>query len=301
MKRVQTRELKQADIPAAAQVLASSFNQSFAQHGLPKPFEKTSKAQALLELYYALETTDCFVTECGGQIVGSGFLHHTRTSAGIGPISVAPEMQGAGVGSSVMESILRAGSRCPSLRLTQDAFNADSFSFYARLGFVAKRVVASLERTPSQRIAQFGARLDGLEIRPMKAEDLDSVARIDRETTGIDRPDDLEFLSKLHGQTVATRNGRVIGFLCALVDSDEIFVGPGGAKETPVVRALLEAATLEAGGRTLRARLPSDNVDLIEALLGRGFRTTGLEILMVRGNWERPSGVDLLALAPESL
>ncbi len=79
------------------------------------------------------------------------------------------------------------------------------------------------------------------------------------------------------------------------------FLGPAAATEQSVLRELiLRAAELEQG-KALRMRFPTRHAELLQELLALGFQVESLQTYMVRGPWEVPPGVDLLALFPEAL
>ena len=75
------------------------------------------------------------VAEVDGRIVGSNFLDERGPIRGVGPITVDPEGQNAGVGRKLMVAVMKRGEEAPGIRLLQDAFHMRSLSLYESLGF----------------------------------------------------------------------------------------------------------------------------------------------------------------------
>ena len=91
------------------------------------------------------------VAEIDGRIVGSNFLDERDPIRGVGPITVDPEGQNAGVGRKLMEAVLERGEGAPGVRLLQDAFHMRSLSLYASLGFDVKEPRRRDHREAAQR------------------------------------------------------------------------------------------------------------------------------------------------------
>ena len=293
---VTIRRMQEGDIPQVAEIMVNAFNDVFRRHGYPEPFPSAEVGTSLARGYLNLEPEDCFTASQNGQVVGSGFLHLRGDSAGIGPITVDPTCQIKGIGRAIMQAVIDAGSECRSLRLVQDSFNVVSFPLYAKLGFVVRGAAASLVGHEVH-----AAGTEGVEIREWTAQDVDTLAALDAQLTGIERVQDLRYFLNQPPQLIGFVAGKPAGYLCCLRTGAGTFLGPAAATEQSVLRELiLRAAELEQG-KALRMRFPTRHAELLQELLALGFQVESLQTYMVRGPWEVPPGVDLLALFPEAL
>ena len=293
---VAIRRMQEGDVPRVGEIMVTAFNDVFRRHGYPEPFPSAEVGISLAHGYLSLEPEQCFTCSLNGQIVGSGFLHLRGNSAGIGPITVDPTCQRKGIGRAIMEAVIYAGSQCRSLRLVQDSFNVVSFPLYTKLGFVVRGTAASLVGHEIH-----AARVASVEIREWTAQDIGMLAALDTELTGIERVQDFRYFLDQPPQLIGFVAGKPAGYLCCLRTGAGTFLGPAAATEQSVLRELiLRAAELEQG-KALRLRFPTRHAELLQELLALGFQVESLQTYMVRGPWEVPPGVDLLALFPEAL
>lgn len=289
--------MEERDVVRAGEVIVSAFNDVFTRHGFPQPFPSPEIGIGLARGYLHLEPQECFVAVEGGQVVGSGFIHVRGDTAGIGPITVDPACQAAGVGREIMMAVMHAGRHCPSLRLVQDAFNLTSFALYSKLDFVACGTVVGLAGQGLSPIRH----AHGITVRDMTAEDIAGVTALDTLLTGITRPQDLQFFLGRPPQLIGFLEGKLVGYLCLLRTGAGTFLGPAAATDPAVLRALIARAIEAERGKAVRMRLPGRHAELLCDLLKMGFHVEVLENYMVRGPWKTPKGVDLLALFPEAL
>ncbi len=293
---VTIRHMLAEDIPRVGAVMAAAFNSLFRRHGYHEPFPSPAAGTSIVQGYARLEPNECFTALQDGQIVGSGFIHLRGDTAGIGPITVDPGAQAQGAGRVLMQAVIAAGGACPSLRLVQDAFNMVSFPLYSTLGFEARGIIASLVGQHIQ------AAVPGdVEIREWVTEDIEHLATLDTCLTGIVREQDLRFFHAQPPHIAALVQGQLVGYLCFLRTEAGTFFGPAAATQPSVLRALILSAVERERGRTLRMRFPTRHAALLRELLAVGFRVETLQTYMVRGAWQTPDGVELLALFPEAL
>lgn len=293
---VTVRQMQEGDVPRVGAIMVAAFNAVFHQHGYPAPFSSLGVGTSLALGYLRLEPATCFTAIRDGVIVGSGFLHPRGDTAGVGPITVDPDAQDRGTGQKIMDTVLEAGQRCPSLRLVQDAFNVVSFPLYSKLGFEVRGVVAALV---GQKIRETPPA--DIEIQDWQTADIEPLSELDTRLTGISRVEDFRFFHTQPPHLVARLNGQPAGYLCFLRTGAGTFLGPAAATDQAVLRALILSAVQREAGRALRMRFPARHVGLLQELLALGFRVENLQTYMVRGPWTQPAGVDLLALFPEAL
>src|SRR5947199_4416330 len=144
------------------------------------------------------------VAELDGQIVGSNFLDERSAIAGLGPITVDPNVQNAGVGRRLMLAALEraSGKRCPGVRLLQAAYHNRSLSLYTTLGFNVREPVVTLQGPP------IGEAVPGYAVRKAGESDLEGCNRVCAGVHGHDRSGEL--LDAIHegGASVVEHGGR---------------------------------------------------------------------------------------------
>ncbi len=90
------------------------------------------------------------VAELNGRIAGSNFMDERSPIAGIGPISVDPDVQNSGAGRAMMLHMLDrvAANRLPGVRLVQTAYHNRSLCLYAKLGFEIREQLSVMIGSP---------------------------------------------------------------------------------------------------------------------------------------------------------
>jgi GNAT superfamily N-acetyltransferase len=213
-----------------------------------------------------------------GTLAGSNFFSFTDEVAGVGPISVDPQLQGAGVGRLLMEDMLRAAKEqgIERVRLMQDAFNMTSLALYASLGFDTKHPCALLE--PAARTQA--------DVRPMTTGDLDAVEALSREIYKVSRRDDAghHIGSGPFKPFVRERNGRIVGYFVIGL------VGHGCAESEDDLLVLAQHAASEVPVEIARCFCPLREGGLYRKFLAAGFRNRKVMNLMTLGPYDEPEG-----------
>ncbi len=129
----------------------------------------------------------CVVAESGGQILGSNCLDERSAIAGVGPITIDPEVQNKGVGRALMEAVLaRSAERgFQGTRLLQAAFHNRSLSLYTKLGFDTREPISAMQGPPIKLATP------GYSVRPARMADLEECNRLCRSVHGHDRGGEL--------------------------------------------------------------------------------------------------------------
>jgi predicted N-acetyltransferase YhbS len=133
-ERVTVREVEPGDAEACAQIVFDAFGSLHDHHRFPRDFPALEAAAGLLGLWIPNPSIWGVVAEIDERIVGSNFLDERDPIRGVGPITVDPQSQNAGVGRKLMEAVMQRGEGAVGIRLLQDAFNMRSLSLYASLG-----------------------------------------------------------------------------------------------------------------------------------------------------------------------
>ena len=220
----------------------------------------------------------CVVAESEGRIVGSNCLDERAAIAGVGPITVDPNVQNRGVGRALMEAVLgRAEARrAAGVRLVQAAFHNRSLSLYARLGFDIREPLSCIQGKCRER------ELSPCAVRPAESADLEACNVLARRIHGFDRGADLAEAVQEGTARVVERGGRITGYASALA-----FFGHTTAETNLDLEALIASADGFGGPGIL---VPSRNHALLRWCLANGLRVVQPMTLMSIGLYNDPAG-----------
>jgi GNAT superfamily N-acetyltransferase len=185
----------------------------------------------------------------GQRLVGVSIGADFGSYAFLGPLAVASDRQGSGIGGALLERSLRAVQRLPSVAL--EATNAGR-QLYDRRGFVPEWTTIRL-RAESPRPVSNDTDVD--------EGDFERLVALDRASTGGDRRSALRLVMSLYDLRVLSRPGAAAlvgpGRLCGLV-----------ATEIADAAAVLDAACTNSGPLACWAREGPPGLSLLE---DRGF------------------------------
>jgi predicted N-acetyltransferase YhbS len=142
------RPVEPADAADCAQIVFDAFGALHDHHRFQRDFPALEAAAGLLNVFIPHPMIWGVVAEIDGRVVGSNFLDERSPIRGVGPITVAPEGQNAGVGRKLMQAVLERGQGAPGIRLLQDSFHMRSLALYESLGFDVKEGVAVVTGKP---------------------------------------------------------------------------------------------------------------------------------------------------------
>jgi len=277
--QVALREAEPGDVKACAQICFDAFGSVQDHHRFPRDFPVLEAAAGVMEMWIPHPSIWGVVAELDGRIVGSNFLDVRDPIRGVGPITVEPGSQNAGVGRRLMEAVLQRGEGAPGIRLTQDAFHMRSLSLYESLGFDVKEPVAVISGKPRS------GPNDDVEVRTLEQDDLDECEALCRKVHGFERTNELRDSIEAFKPFVAERDGRITAYASSVVfwplnhgvaESDEdmkgLLLGAAAAVQEPI--ALL--VPLRSG--------------LFRWCLGEGLRLVKPVNLMAVGEYQDPHG-----------
>src|SRR5690242_4662575 len=114
-----------ADAQACGLIDYEAFKTLAEQHGFPPDFPSAEIATGLCSRLLSHSGFYGVVAELDGKIVGSNFLDERGVIAGIGPISVSPQVQNGTIGRQLMQAVLErtAEKRFPGVRLVQAGYH----------------------------------------------------------------------------------------------------------------------------------------------------------------------------------
>ena len=273
------------DAEVCGPICFEAFGAIAGQHGFPSDFPDRETGIGLLSMLLRHPGVYSVVAEVNGEVVGSNFLDERSAIAGVGPITIAPDVQDHRVGRVLMEDVLRraADRNAPGVRLVQVAYHNRSLSLYAKLGFQVRDLLACMQGTPAQ------GWMDGYRVRKAATTDADACNTICRRVHGHDRAGEVGDAITQGTAVVVEHDDRVTGYATDLGFFSHA-VGDGNEE----LRALIMAAPGFGGPGIL---VPTTNAALFQWCLERGLRVVQLMTLMSTGLYNRPEGAYLPSIA----
>jgi predicted N-acetyltransferase YhbS len=279
MSDVTLREVEPGDTDECARICFEAFGGIHDHHRFPRDFPAIEAAAGLMALWIPHPAVWGVVAELDGRIVGSNFLDERDPIRGVGPITVAPEGQGTGVGRRLMQAVLERGKDAAGIRLLQDSFNLRSLSIYESLGFDVKEPIAVAAGKPT------GDPVAEVEVRALDEGDLEECEALCRRVHGYERTGELRDALHAFKPFVAVRDGRITAYA-----SNVVFwpMNHGVAESEDEMKALLlGAAAMVEEPIALLVPLRSG---LFRWCLGEGLRLVKPMNLMALGDYREPRG-----------
>jgi predicted N-acetyltransferase YhbS len=266
------------DSPICGEISYRAFSAINGAHNFPCDFPGPEASAALLSGMFSTPGLYCVVAEIEGRIVGSNVLDERSVIAGVGPLSVDPDVQNHGVGRKLMQVVMdRANERrAAGVRLVQAAFHNRSLSLYASLGFDVREPLSCVQGRPLER------NIPGCVVRAAQSADLDACNLLSRQVHGFDRGAELAQGIQDKTAVVVERAGRITGYASGLA-----FFSHATAETNLDMQALLASAESFAGPGIL---LPSRNTALLRWCLANGLRVVQPMTLMSMGLYNQPAG-----------
>jgi predicted N-acetyltransferase YhbS len=276
--------LRRADIaeaPELGQICFEAFSAISKAHNFPPDFPSAEMATGMMSMLLTRPDVYSVVAQEGGRAVGSNFLWKTDAVAGVGPITVDPQVQNSSIGRALMLDVLKHADEqgILSVRLVQAAFHNRSLSLYTKLGFNTVEPLSNMQGTP------IGIKMAGYEVRAMKTEDLEAVDAVCLRVHGHTRHNEAAGAIEQGTAQVVEHNGRVTGYT-----TGSGFFGHTVGESNEDVKALLAAATDFGGPGFL---LPTRNSELMRWCFEHGLRIVQPLTLMSRGIYQEPRGAFL--------
>ena len=274
-----------ADAEPCGQICYEAFGTINATHHFPPDFPDPAAAVTLLARMLAHPGFYVVVAECDGRIVGSNAMDERSMIAGIGPITVDPQRQNAGVGRQLMQHLLTraAARRVPGVRLVQAAFHTRSLALYTSLGF-APREPLSCMQGPALHVPW-----PGYAVRAATPEDLDACNQVCLHVHGHTRDGEVRDAISQGACTVVEHGGRLTGYATGVG-----FFAHAVGETNHDLQALIAAAPAFLGPGFL---VPTRNAALLRWGLQQGLRIVQPMTLMSLGLYNEPQGAFLPSIA----
>lgn len=271
-----------ADAARCGQICYDAFSSISQAHGFPCDLPSPEVAIGLMGMIFAHpEGFYAVVAEQDGRIVGSNVLDERSAIRGIGPITIDPSVQNAGLGRRLMNHVMdrAAQHNSPGIRLVQAAFHNRSLSLYTSLGFDVREPLACIQGNPRERT------VPGCTVRAATLQDIPACAALSNRVHGFDRTPELPGAIHQGTALVVERAGRITGYA-----SDIAFFGHSTAESNTDLQALIASRDSFGGSGIL---VPTRNSELFRWCLANGLRVTQPLTLMSAGLYNEPRGAFL--------
>lgn len=278
---VRIRRAKPEDSPLCGRICYDAFAAINRQHGFAPDFPTTEVGVGVVGMLFSHPGLYCVVAESDGHIVGSNCLDERSLIAGVGPITVAPDVQDRSIGRMLMQAVMdRARERnFPGIRLLQAAFHNRSLSLYTKLGFDVREPISAMQGPPIKKTVEHCV------VRAAKEEDFAAANRVCERAHGHSRAGELRDGIREGTAVVVERHNRITGYASAFG-----YFGHAVAECNPDLKALIAAADGFGGPGIL---VPTRNSDLLRWCLENGLRVVHPMTLMTIGLYNDPVGAYL--------
>jgi GNAT superfamily N-acetyltransferase len=266
------------DAPLCGKICYDAFYGISQGHSFPCDFPEPEVAIGLLKMMFSHPGFHCVVAEIEDRIVGSNCIDERSTIAGIGPITIDPNLQNHGVGRRLMAAVMdRAHERGKAgVRLVQAAFHNRSLSLYASLGFDIREPLSCMQGRTRER------QVPGCSVRAAQTADLDSCNALSRRLHGFDRGGEVADAVRQGTALVVEREGRITAYASSLA-----YFGHATAETNVDLQALLTSANSFGGPGIL---VPTRNSALFQWCLANRLRVVQPMTLMSTGLYSEPGG-----------
>jgi predicted N-acetyltransferase YhbS len=275
------RKATPADATVCGRICFEAFKTIAERHNFPPDIPSSEAAVHGLTQLLANPGFYAAVAEHGGRIVGSNFLDERNPISGVGPITVDPQEQNAGIGRELMLAVMKRSQArgFAGIRLVQAGYHTRSLSLYTKLGFDVREHLSCMQGNA------INQSLPGYVVRPATPSDLDACNRLCVRVHGHGRNGELRDAMKQGTPRVVERSGRITGYATQIA-----FFAHAVAETNDDLKALIAAAQSFEGPGFL---VPSRNGDLMRWCLEKGLRVTQAMTLMTMGLYNEPAGTYL--------
>jgi predicted N-acetyltransferase YhbS len=261
------------DTESCGHIIYEAFKGIADRHGFPPHFPTVEVAIRRADFCISHPSIFGVVAESDGRVIGSNFLDERDPIRGLGPVTVDSRVQVRGVGRRLTEAVLKRSQGVLGVRLVQDSFNMLSVSLYASLGFEVKGRPTS---KPSP----------GVEVRPLKSDDLGECAALCSRVHGFERLNELRDAVESMFPLVALREGEVTAYALTLTMWPRNYAVADTEEDMQAL--LLGVAAMNS--EPLSFLLPVRQSNLFRWCLKEGFQAVLPMTLMVMGKYQDADG-----------
>jgi predicted N-acetyltransferase YhbS len=275
------RAVTPEDAEACGRIFYDAFESIAARHNHPVEPGSPEFTRFLVGQMLENDGYAGFVAERNGEVLGSAFIDERSTIAGIGPVTVDPGAQDAGVGRALMEAALeRQHEReAVGVRLVQTAYHYRSLALYLKLGFAVRETLSVVGGTPPAQS------FPGLSVRPAEVDDISPCGELCTRVHGHDRNGELRDAIAAGTARVIERPGRVSGYATGM--------GYGWHAVAETNEDLMALIASAEAFVSLGILVPSRNSELLRWCLEHELRVVQQSTLMTIGLYNEPAGAYL--------
>lgn len=275
------RDANQVDAQSCGRILYDAFKTLSDRHNFPPDFPSPEVAAGLASMLIGDPGFYGVVAEDAGAVVGSNFMDERSTIFGIGPISVAPQVQNRAVGRGLMGAALEraAAKKAAGVRLVQAGYHNRSLCLYTKLGFVTREPLSLLQGPKPN------AKFAGYDVRQAEERDVEGCNKLCRDVHGFDRDLELRDAIRARSASVVIHLEEITGYATPIG-----FFGHAVARTNQDLKALIGAATEFPGPGFL---LPTRNHEVFEWCLSCELELVFQMTLMTTGLYNEPVGAYL--------
>lgn len=278
------RPMTQADANECARICYKAFNAIAARHNFPSDFRSVQQAHDLVAALQPHPGYFSVVAESDDRVVGSNFLDERSAIFGVGPVSVATDVQDSGVGRALMQAVLdrSAEQQALGVRLVQVAYHNRSMSLYTKLGFQVREPLAAIQGKP------LSMQISGFDVRAAHEADLADCDKLCLQVHGHDRSGELRDAIAHGSAKVVERDGQITAYT-----TDVGFTGHSVAVSNEDLMALIADADAFSWNGFL---VPLRNAELLRWCFDHGLRVVYMLNLMALGYYQEARGSCLASI-----
>ncbi len=308
------RTMEADDRFGVAELIYTSINYWYQTNGRPPIFQGGPQTTEIFyEVYEALDPGCGIVAENTrtGALMGSCFIHPRQRHVSLGIMNCHPNYFGCGVASKLLQYVIDFSRQAGKpLRLTQSAINLDSFSLYNKAGFVPRLAYQDMYvQVPQAGFSRpaAGDIAAGNNIRDANLNDIDAIAALELEVSGLERKQDYRYCIENQGGIWRTSvfvnaadANRIDGFLISCSHPAMNMIGPGFSRSEEQAAALIDHELDFHRGRAPVVLIPVECEHLVRHMYGLGARNCELHFCQVLGDYQPYAGVNLPSFLPET-
>ena len=275
------RTPNQQDAERIGQIIYEAFKTISEAHNFPPDFPSVEPAVGLARMMIGRPDIYGVAAEVDGEVVGSNFLWEADDVAGVGPITVDPNVQNSSIGKMLMEDVIRRAEEQgkSSTRLLQAAYHNRSLALYTKLGFNTVEPLSAINGPA------FEVRMPGREVRLLSENDIDEADALCYSVHGISRRNEISDSVQMGSGLVVTYSGRITGYTTGIG-----FFGHAVCEGQDDLKALIGSG-LEINGPGFM--LPTRNSEMMRWCMSNGLKVVQPMTLMSKGVYQKPRGAFL--------
>ena len=278
---IKLRRATREDAGICGHICYEAFTAISKQHNFTPELPAPEAGVGLLGMLFSHPGFYCVVAESEGRIVGSNCLDERSAIPGVGPVTVAPDVQNRSIGRILMQAVIdRARERAfPGVRLLQAAYHNRSLSLYTKLGFDTREPMSVMQGSPLKQVVK------GCAVRKATENDLNAANYVCEKVHGHSRSGELRDGIGQGTALVVERHGRITGYASAFG-----YLGHAVGETNLDLQALIAAAD-DFGWPGII--VPTRNSELFRWCLESGLRVVHPMTLMTIGLYNEPNGAYL--------